>query len=90
MRKGSKERRVYTKEFKTESVGLAEKREKPISQIALDLGVNENVLRRWVQQAKETAGTSLPPFPWHGRPRDEELARLRKEVKSLCARRMKS
>ncbi|MDR2101832.1 MAG: hypothetical protein LBP43_04610 [Treponema sp.] len=29
------------------------------------------------------AGTGLPPFPGHGRPRDEELARLRKETKAL-------
>ncbi|MDR1505722.1 MAG: transposase, partial [Treponema sp.] len=38
-----KERRVYTKEFKAEAVALAEKREKPVTQIARDLGVNENV-----------------------------------------------
>jgi transposase-like protein len=29
------------------------------------------------------AGTGLPPFSGHGRPRDEELARLRKENKAL-------
>jgi transposase-like protein len=83
MGKKNKERRVYTKEFKAEAVGLAEKREKPVSRIAEDLGVNENMLRRWIQQARETAGTGVPPFPGHGRPRDAELARLRKENKSL-------
>jgi transposase-like protein len=62
---------------------LAEKREKPISQLAEDLGVNESVLRRWMQQAQEAARDGLPAFPGHGRPRDEELARLRKEVKAL-------
>jgi transposase len=76
-------RRVYTKEFKAEAAALAEKREKPISQIAVDLGVNESVLRRWTRQAREAARGGLPPFPGHGRPRDEELARLRKEVKAL-------
>jgi len=76
-------RRVYTAEFKTEAAALAEKREKPISQIAKDLGLNESVLRRWMQEARETAGTGAKPFPGHGRPRDEELARLRKEVKTL-------
>jgi transposase-like protein len=46
MGKKGKERRNYSREFKAEAVALAEKREKPISQIARDLGVNESVLRR--------------------------------------------
>jgi transposase-like protein len=83
MGKKGKERRVYTKEFKAEAAALAEKREKPISQVATDLGVNENVLRKWVQQAREAAGTGLPAFPGHGRPKDEELTRLRRENKAL-------
>jgi transposase len=77
------ERRNYLKEFKAEAAALAEKREKPISQIADDLGVNESVLRRWMQQAREAAQGGLSAFPGHGRPRDEELTRLRKEVKAL-------
>jgi len=83
MAKKMKERRQYTKEFKTEAVALAEKKEKPISQVAKDLGLNENVLRRWVTQTREAAGTGTRVFPGHGRPRDAELIRLRREVKSL-------
>jgi transposase-like protein len=83
MEKKRKERRVYTPAFKAEAVALAEKREKPVSQVAVDLGINENVLRRWMQQTRESAGGALKPFPGHGRPRDEELTRLRKENKSL-------
>ena len=83
MGKKTIERRVYTKEFKLEAAALAEKREKPISQIAKDLGVNESVLRRWMQEAKESEGIGIRPFPGHGRPRDEELTRLRKENKAL-------
>jgi transposase-like protein len=64
-------------------VALAEKHEKPISRIAVDLGINQNMLRRWMGQAKEAAGSGLPPFPGHGKPRDEELTRLRKENKVL-------
>jgi transposase-like protein len=30
---------------------LALKREKPISQVAVDLGLNENVLRRWIHES---------------------------------------
>jgi transposase-like protein len=83
MGKKSSERRVYTKEFKAEAVALAEKREKPTSQIAKDLGINEGMLYRWIQAAREAAGTGTQAFPGHGRPRDAELARLRKENKSL-------
>jgi transposase-like protein len=61
----------------------AEKREKPISRIAGDLDVNESVLLRWMRQARQAARGGLPPFPGHGRSRDEELARRRKEAKAL-------
>jgi transposase-like protein len=83
MGKKGTERRNYSKEFKAEAVALAEKREQPISRIAMDLGVNESVLRRWMQQTREAAVGGLPPFPGQGRPRDQELARLRKENKFL-------
>jgi transposase-like protein len=66
-----KERRVYPAEFKAEAGALAEKREKPIRQAATDLGINGNMLRRWIQQAREAGGSGLPPFPGHGRLRDE-------------------
>jgi transposase len=77
------ERRIHTKEFKTEAIALAEKREKPISQIAVDLGINESVLHRWMAETRKAVGTGAKVFPGHGKPRDEELTRLRKEVKSL-------
>jgi transposase len=83
MGKKSTERRVYTKEFKAEAAALALKKEKPVSQTAKDLGINENMLRRWMQSSREAARSGLQAFPGHGRPKDAELARLRKEVKSL-------
>ena len=83
MGKKSIERRVYTKEFKAEAVALAEKREKPISHVAKDLGLNENVLYRWMRRKQEAEGSGFQAFPGHGRPRDVELIRLRKENKAL-------
>jgi transposase-like protein len=83
MEKKDQERRNYSKEFKAEAAALAEKKEKPISQIAVDLGINESMLRRWMQQTREAVQGGLPPFPGHGRPRDGELARLRKENQAL-------
>jgi transposase len=83
MRKKALKRRVYTKEFKTEAVALARKKDKPVSQVALELGINENMLHRWIQQMGETAGIGVQTFPGHGRPKDAELARLKKENKAL-------
>ena len=83
MGKQDKERRVYPKEFKAEAVALAQKHEKPVRQVAADLGINENMLHRWIQQSREAGDTGRTPFPGHGRPRDEELTRLRKENKAL-------
>jgi transposase len=79
MGKQDKERRVYTREFKAGAVALDGRHGNPARQIALDLGINGNQLYRWIQQAREPAGTGLPPFPG---PRDQELTRLRKEVKA--------
>ena len=83
MAKKNNERRSYTKESKTEAAALAEKKEKPVSQAAKDLGLNENVLRRRITQTRESAGTNINVFPGHGRARDAGLIRLRKEVKAL-------
>ena len=82
MEKKRKERRVHTKEFKVEAVALALKGRKPISQVAIDLGLNDSVLRRWMHES-QTAESGVRVFPGHGKPRDEELIRLRKENKAL-------
>ena len=83
MGKKGTERRVFTTEFKAEAIALAEKREKPIGKIAADLGLNDSVLRRLMAEAREEVGTGIRAFPGHGRPRDAELIRLRKENKAL-------
>jgi transposase len=41
------------------------------------------MLRRWIHESHTAAGTGVRAFPGHGRPRDEELTRLRKENKTL-------
>jgi transposase-like protein len=41
----SKKRRNYSGEFKAEAAAPAERHEKPVSRIAADLGINENMPR---------------------------------------------
>lgn len=45
-------------EFRRRAVELARRREKPISQIARDLGIAESGLRRWMAQSDVDDGRS--------------------------------
>jgi transposase len=67
----------YSKEFKIEAVRLAEQSDRPVTQIARELGVRQNQIYKWKKQMeahKEKA------FPGKGREADEETARLRREL----------
>jgi transposase len=43
-------------EFRRRAVELARRREKPIAQIAKDLGIAESCLRNWMRRAEVDAG----------------------------------
>ena len=72
-------RRAFTREFKQEAVKLVTVSGQPTAQVARDLGITPNVLRRWKQ---EVAGDPVAAFPGKGRrkPHEEELARLKREL----------
>ena len=79
-------KRQFTREFKVEAVRLAMADDKPLAQVARELGILPNLLRNWKRQL--TASSGHPPaevFPGHGRmpPQEEELRRLRREVENL-------
>ena len=66
-------------EFRQRAVELARLREKPVAQIASDLGISESCLRRWTDQADVNDGARA------GLSTDEraELVRLRREKRVL-------
>jgi transposase-like protein len=66
-------------EFRRRAVELARLREKPIAQIAKDLGIAESGLRRWMAQADIDEGKK------QGLSSDEraELVKLRREKRVL-------
>ena len=66
-------------EFRRRAVELARLREKPIAQIAKDLGIAESGLRRWMKQADIDDGKQ------EGLTSDEraELVKLRREKRVL-------
>ena len=72
-------RRVFTREFKQEAVKLVTAGGHPTAQVARDLGITPNLLRRWKQ---EVGGDPVAAFPGKGRrkPHEEELARLKRDL----------
>jgi len=77
---------VFSREFKLEAVRLVVERGVSVAQAAKDLGVQENVLGKWVRQFRADAEQS---FPGRGkmRPDDAEIARLRRELAKTKAER---
>lgn len=69
----------YPPEFKVEAVKLARSSQKPLSELARDLGVSAETLRNWTKQQQIDAGQR------DGITTDEreELRRLRRENKIL-------
>lgn len=79
-------RRTFSPEFKLEAVKLVRERGIAIRQAAKDLGLHENVLRKWVKDHSENGGQA---FPGRGkqRPDDAEVSRLRRELAKTKAER---
>jgi transposase len=69
--------RPHPPEFRQRAIDLVRLREKPMSQIAADLGISDSCLRNWVKQADVDDGTRV------GMSSDDryELVRLRRELR---------
>jgi transposase len=80
------QRRRFSREFKVEAVKLVKERGVSVAQAGRDLGVHENVLRKWV---KHYGSDPVQAFPGHGqmKPEQLEIERLRREVTKLKAER---
>ena len=79
-------RRAFTREFKLEAVRLIRDRGVTAAQASRDLGVHENVLRKWV---RDFEADPKQAFPGQGqmKPEQLEIERLRREVVKLKAER---
>lgn len=77
-----RERRKFTDEFKLEAVGLAERGDRPVAQVARELGLNETTLHRWMNRYGQRAGAQRITPQEH-----EELIRLRREVRRVTEER---
>jgi transposase len=75
---GKREKRIFTEEFKKESVRLTETSGRTIAQIADDLGLGLSTLTRWKRQFREADLLAGPHEDTAS-----GLARLRKENEIL-------
>lgn len=73
-------RRKYSQEYKQEAVQLVQQSDIPLAQVAINLGINPSILRRWCDEISK-AGKNA--FPGNGTPRDLELARLKRELQQV-------
>ncbi len=77
----------YPKEFKIEAVRLFNLGGKPVSELAMELGIKRTLLYRWKDQLEEKGEAA---FLGSGRPKLEQLsenARLRRELKEVTEER---
>jgi len=76
-----RKRRRFSDEYKAETVRLIERSGKSIGQMALELGIGQTALRRWIAQAEIEAGRG--PAGALKRAEREELVELRRENQRL-------
>jgi transposase len=76
------DRREYTREFKQEAVRLSNESERPVGQVATELGITPEILYRWRSEARALEEHA---FPGHGKlPEPEaQVDDLRKELKRV-------
>ena len=70
-------RRKFSDEYKREEVRLATQPGVTKSQVGRELGINANLLGRW---CRDFAANGAAAFPGQGKPRDEEMDALKREL----------
>lgn len=71
-------RKRYSAEFKHEAIEMVRRSGRSCRQVALEVGINPNVLSKWVRDAAPARAGKV--FPGTGVPRDEEVAQLKREL----------
>jgi transposase len=69
-------RKKYSSEYKRQAVELVRQSGSSCRKVALEIGINPNMLTRWVRET----GRPGKAFAGPGIPRDEEVARLKREL----------
>ena len=72
-----RQRQKFAAEYKREAVAMLQAPGVSVSQIAGELGIGANVLGRWRRELRQEQDQA---FRGNGRPREEELSLLRREL----------
>lgn len=81
------QRKTYSKAFKTEAVRLMHLGEKPVSQLALELGVRRNQLYKWEAQLDRNGDAAFGKPGPKAKGDADEVARLRRELAAVTEER---
>ena len=76
----------YTEEFRRDAVDLVRSSQRPINQVARELGMSHETLRNWVRAAERQTRVAAASSGGDGlsvADKDAEIARLRREVAEL-------
>ena len=80
-------RSKYSKEFKEDAVRLLNAGHKSAREIERDLGIGSGCIYRWRKELEQAESDGVLAFPGNGNPRDQEIARLRKELAEVTEER---
>ena len=75
----SRQRRIYTKDFKMEAIQLVQSQGGNASAVARNLGIDPNTLNRWIREYKADTEYAFPGLGKLKEP-EEEFRKLRKEL----------
>lgn len=77
----SKNRRVFTPEYKDEAAKIVVELSRPIASVARELGLNEQTLRNWVNAYRRAHVDEEPPLTLPERARLRELEKENRELR---------
>jgi transposase len=77
----SKNRRVFTPEYKDEAAKIVVELSRPIASVARELGLNEQTLRNWVNVYRRAHVDEEPPLTLPERARLRELEKENRELR---------
>jgi transposase len=77
----TQKKKHYTKEFKIEAIRLANTSDKPVAQVARELGIRQNQIYKW-KQALERSGSGAFRGAGHPIGKEPEIERLCKELEA--------
>ena len=77
----NKKRRIFTNEQKTEVLRIVEQTDKPVSQVAKELGIGVSTIHTWIRQSRiDRQGAPNGPLTSSER---QELVALRRDLKRV-------